>query len=365
MSEGTRSSLGQGLPVSNGPVDGPPLDGPVDDTVLGSPAPVLEARGLRKEFRSRTRRGGRLVAVDSVDLILRRAESLALIGESGSGKSTLARCLVGLLQTDGGQLEWGGNDVRHLTAAEHRPQRRRRQMMFQDSSEALNARRTARQVLDEAIKQAGAASSRGIPRAVLAARRQELLKEVGLELHHESRYPHQLSGGQRQRLALARTLAADPDLLVLDEPVSGLDASLRLKILDLLELLRRRRGLAQLIISHDLGAARRAQRVAVMYLGNIVEEGPASQVLEHPRHPYTAGLLASRPRLDGQRGVFTVMPGEVANPEAPPPGCAFHPRCARASAECSRSKPTLKSTGSSRAVACWHPLDLDLVEDAR
>lgn len=329
-------------------------------------AALLEARGLRKEFRSRTRQGEGLVAVDGVDLALRQAESLALIGESGSGKSTLARCLVGLLEADGGQLLWCGEDFARLGAKERRRLRRRRQLMFQDSSEALNARRTARQMLDEAIRQtADSEMASAVSRAQLADRRRELLEEVGLEPSYEQRYPHQLSGGQRQRLALARALAAEPDLLVLDEPVSGLDASLRLKILELLETLRRQRGLAQLIISHDLGAARRAQRVAVMYLGSLVEVGSAAQVLEHPRHPYTAGLLASRPRLDGRRGVFTVMSGEVPNPELPPSGCAFHPRCAHASAQCRHSKPSLEKTDGSRSVACWHPLDLDLVEDAR
>lgn len=310
--------------------------------------PLLDVRGLRKSFRGRGfRSSGSVLALAGVDLTLGRGKSLAIIGESGCGKSTLARLLVGVETPDGGAVFFDGEDVTALRGRARSRWRRRCQMMFQDALEALNPRHTVRTVLEEASAVAGGLADRDWI---------DWLETVGLGRGHGDRYPHQLSGGQRQRLALARVMAVMPELLVLDEPVSGLDAGLRRQILRVIEGQRRERGMAQVIISHDLGVARQADRLAVMYLGAVVEEGPASEVLARPRHPYTAGLLASRPRLDGAQGRYTPMAGEVPSAVAPPGGCPFHPRCRFAEERCARERPSPGPAGAIRRVACFKPL---------
>ncbi|MEM8995642.1 MAG: ABC transporter ATP-binding protein [Acidobacteriota bacterium] len=309
--------------------------------------PLLDVRGVSKVYRG-PGRGASVRALDRVDLELAPGSCLAVIGESGSGKSTLARLLTGVERPTSGVIRVAGSDIGSLRGAERRRWRRRCQMMFQDSLEALDPRQTAAGAIFEALSASG---GRATPAEVVSR-----LEAVGLAATHGERRPHQLSGGQRQRVALARVLAAGPDLVVLDEPVSGLDASLRRQILDHLDARRRGgAGSTQVIISHDLTVARRADRVAVMYLGTIVEEGPAAEVLDRPRHPYTEGLLASRPRLDGRRDFLDAMVGEIPSASEPPPGCAFHPRCPRAAARCIAMAPSLEGVGESRSVACFYP----------
>lgn len=252
---------------------------------------LLEAHGLRVEFFPQ---GRRVVAVDGVDLSVAPGECLALVGESGSGKTTLARTLMGLLEPAAGSVSFEGRDLAGLPAAELRRLRRRFQMVFQSSSEAFDPRLRVGQQLAEPL-----IVHRLVPAAERPERIRRLLELVGLVEAQASRYPHQLSGGQRQRLAIARALATEPELLVLDEPVSALDVSVRARILGLLIELQRDLELAMLFITHDLSVVGQlAHRLAVMLEGKIVEAGPVEQVLLRPQHPYTQKLIAAVPDPD-------------------------------------------------------------------
>lgn len=300
-------------------------------------------------------RGGPVRAVDGVSLHVDRGDLVALVGESGCGKTTTAQSIVRMVEATSGSIRLDGDDITHTPQRALTSVRRRIQLVFQDPYEALNPRFRVRQTVLEPLL----IHRLGTDAADRQARVVEALTTVGLTPveTYLDRYPHELSGGQRQRVAIAAGLVLEPDLLVADEPVSMLDVSVRAGILDLLDGLRRSRGLGILMITHDLAtAARFADRVAVMYLGRIVEEGPAAHVIAHPQHPYTRALVSVVPQRDPRRRLAPVLlTGEPPNAAAIPSGCRFHPRCPLAVDSCRVDDPLLLPAADSvagHAVAC-------------
>ncbi|MEW6750670.1 MAG: ABC transporter ATP-binding protein [Candidatus Latescibacterota bacterium] len=316
-------------------------------------APLLRVEELAKSFASvRGGRGARLWALDGVTFAMARGEVLALVGESGSGKSTLAQLLVGLEQPTAGRILFEGREIAGLRGPALRALRRRVQMVFQDPYESLNPTMAVGETVAEPlVVHAMAPDPPERQRRVRAA-----LEDVGLvpATEYLGRLPHELSGGQRQRVALASALVLEPVLLLADEPVSMLDVSLRAGILGLLSELRRRRGISVLFITHDLTTtAALADRVGVLYLGRIVEMGPAGRVLGAPVHPYTRALLAATPVTDPRlRRARTPLPGETPDPARIPPGCRFHPRCPLAVAACRVTDPRLEPVDQGQLAAC-------------
>jgi peptide/nickel transport system ATP-binding protein len=316
--------------------------------------PLLRVRDVRRHYEVRLRGGlfGRpatLKAVDGISFDIARGETLGLVGESGCGKSTTAKLVLGLIPVSAGSVEFEGEPVKAVHDATWRRQRRRMQMVYQDPLGALDRRLTIRDQIAEPL----AIHEPGRSRAERNETAAELMASVGLRADMADRYPHELSGGQRQRVVIARALALDPDLLVCDEPVSALDVSIQAQVLNLLDDLRERTGFAALFISHDLKVVRHmSDRVAVMYLGKIVEAGLPEEVFRRPQHPYTRALVSAIPvpGRDTQRERI-VLQGDPPNPVDVPAGCAFHTRCPMARAECSRSVPALVESGG-HAVAC-------------
>jgi oligopeptide/dipeptide ABC transporter ATP-binding protein len=292
---------------------------------------LLEVRGLVKHFPGRSGgigrpAGGHVRAVDGVSFWLQRGETLGLVGESGCGKTTTGRAVLRLIEPTAGEIRFRGQDVRAMDRRALRAFRRQAQIMFQDPFGSLNPRLTVGAMLDEVLRVHRLGGDRDGRRRRIA----ELLERVGLGSEHVDRYPHEFSGGQRQRLGIARSLAVEPELLVLDEPVSALDVSVQAQVVNLLEDLQAELRLTYLIIAHDLSLVEHvSDRVAVMYLGRIVETAPAAELYRAPRHPYTRALLSAIPRPDpgvGRAGRIVLI-GDVPSPVSPPPGCPFHPRC--------------------------------------
>ena len=318
--------------------------------------PILELRDVRTEYPIRRDSGGvttTLTAVAGVSLELARGETLGLVGESGCGKSSLGRTIVRLLEPAAGQVRFSGTDITHLSQRRLRPLRRQLQMVFQDPYASLNPRSTVAQILAEPLRIHGLDRGRGTDGQIRA-----LLDLVQLPGDVTERRPHQFSGGQRQRIAIARALALRPSLVVLDEPVSALDVSIQAQILNLLADLRRDLGLAYLFIAHDLSAvAHVSDRVAVMYLGKIVETGPRDEVFGRPQHPYTNALLSAVPSPErGRARRRIVLQGDLPSPLSPPSGCRFRTRCWRADETCAEVEPPLEAAGDGTAlVACHHP----------
>ncbi|GAB4179425.1 MAG: dipeptide ABC transporter ATP-binding protein [Thalassobaculales bacterium] len=288
-------------------------------------------------------------AVNGVSFTIARGETLGLIGESGCGKSTLGRALLRLHEPTGGRLRFDGIDLSAASGAALRALRRRMQIVFQDPYASLNPRHTVEAIIGLPLR-----LHEGLGRVAARERVAALLEKVGLSPRHLERYPHQFSGGQRQRIGIARALAAGPDFVVCDEPVSALDVSIQAQIIDLLQTLKRELGLTYLFISHDLAVvAHVSQRIAVMYLGEIVELAPTRDLVERPRHPYTQALLSAVPRLDGAgRGGRVRLTGDLPSPLAPPPGCAFHTRCPLAEPRCREAPPRPVMVAPGHSVSC-------------
>jgi oligopeptide transport system ATP-binding protein len=288
---------------------------------------LLEARGISKVFIERSFRGGKrpLHAVADVSFAIAAGETLALVGESGCGKSTLGRAVLRLSEPTAGELRFEGRDLLRLEGGELRAVRKRLQIIFQDPMGSLNPRMRVEDVVAEPLDVHRLAGNKHERRARVEA----LLARVGLGPEALTRYPHEFSGGQRQRIGIARALASRPSLIVADEPVSALDVSVQAQIVNLLADLQSQEGLAYLFISHDLRVVRYlAHRVAVMYLGRIVELGPVAEIFLRPGHPYTRALLAAVPTADPERKRLRVLlEGDPPSPLDPPSGCAFHPRC--------------------------------------
>ncbi|MEV6110424.1 ABC transporter ATP-binding protein [Streptomyces sp. NPDC051940] len=291
---------------------------------------------------------GPVRAVDGVTFTVDSGETLGLVGESGCGKSTTARLLVRLETATGGTVRIDGIDVRRARGAELRRLRRTVQLVFQDPYASLNPRLTVEQTLGEVLHVHRLAGG--------AARVTELLDLVGLPASTARRHPHELSGGQRQRVGIARALAVEPRVLVLDEPVSALDVSVRAEVMNLLARLREDLGLTYVFISHDLGMVRHlSDRIAVMYLGRIVELGDWRAVSDDPRHPYTQSLQDAVPLPDPvaeAARTLTPLRGEVPDPASPPPGCPFHPRCPHAEPVCRTDTPLLSEPAPAHWAAC-------------
>ena len=325
-------------------------------------APILSIRDLTKHFHVGggflRRNAGTVKAVDGVSFDVRRGETLGIVGESGCGKSTLARTLLRLETPNAGTVTFEGQDIFSPEALASRSLRRRIQVVFQDPFAALSPRMTIFDVLTEPLR---------IHRDVLPERDwpqrvHDLLARVGLRPEFATRFPHEFSGGQLQRIGIARALVLEPELIILDEPVSALDVSIQAQVVNLLEEVQQEFGVAYICISHDLSIIRHiSDRIAVMYLGEIVEIGDCDDVYDTPAHPYTKALLSAEPeiRLDGAAREQILLKGEVPSPLNPPSGCRFRTRCWKAQDKCREIPPRVTVAPGNRTVQCHFPVTED------
>ena len=340
------------LPPAKGDSD---LRGATPDQLPPPDDVLLEVRDLKKHFPIRrglfSRTVGEVKAVDGVTFWVRRGETLGLVGESGSGKSTTGRAILRLIDPTAGDVLFEGRDVLAMNTEELRSLRRQAQIVFQDPYGSLNPRMTVGDMLREVLKVHKLAAGAAARQRVF-----ELLDTVGLPAAAAARYPHEFSGGQRQRLGIARALSVEPEFIICDEPVSALDVSVQAQVLNLLQDLQQRLGLAYLFIAHDLSVVEHvSNRIAVMYLGRIVEIGSARQLIATPRHPYTRALLSAVPQATvTERKARIVLSGDIPNPAAPPTGCVFHPRCQHPlkDADCARIVPPLAEKAPAQFAAC-------------
>ena len=325
--------------------------------------PIIDVKDLKVYFPIRKGIFGKTLyvkAVDGVDLSISEKEIITVVGESGCGKTTLGKTIAGLIKPTGGKILYKGKDLRKLSRMEYKEYRRSVQMIHQDPFSALNPTKTVYQILSSPLKRWGFARSR----AELIKKVSELLEVVGLTPPSDFlfKYPHQLSGGQRQRVVVARAISVNPKVVVADEPITMIDVSLRIGLLDLLLDLRERLGTAYLFITHDFGAARYfaakgGGSIAVMYLGKIVEQGPAEDVIHDPLHPYTKVLLSAvpvpDPELTRKKKTIKLKSLDIPSPINPPPGCKFHTRCPESMNICSKKEPKLVEVKPNHYVACW------------
>ena len=321
---------------------------------MSEPRVLLEISDLKKHYPVRSgilrRSVGTVHAVDGVSFTVGVGETLGLVGESGCGKSTVARSILRLIEPTGGSIRLNGKDITHLRKAELRPNRRSMQIIFQDPFASLNPRMTAGDIVGEPLTVHGLAAGKKKRERVA-----ELFQQVGLRADQMRNYPHQFSGGQRQRICIARALALGPDLIVCDEPVSALDVSIQAQVINLLIDLQRKHHFSYLFIAHDLAVvAHISHRVAVMYLGRVVELADKTGLFANPRHPYTQALLASVPVADPKaKRLAPMIEGDVPSPINPPSGCAFHTRCKYVMARCKLERPPLVAIDGQHQVACF------------
>ncbi|HEX8121641.1 MAG TPA: oligopeptide/dipeptide ABC transporter ATP-binding protein [Solirubrobacteraceae bacterium] len=332
----------------------------------GENGALLEVEHVKQHFPIRkgvlNTVAGHVHAVDDISFTLREGETLGLVGESGCGKTTLSRTLLRLLEPTDGTIRFRGQDISHASRKAMRPLRSDMQMVFQDPFASLNPRKRVGQIIG------GPLELHGVPKREIAKKTADLLERVGLQREHINRFPHEFSGGQRQRIGVARSLALEPKLILLDEPVSALDVSIQAQIVNLLEDLQDEFGLTYVFVAHDLSVVRHvSDRIAVMYLGKIMELSPAEELYSKPIHPYTSALLAAIPIPDpreNRRRVRIVVGGEPPSPVDPPSGCVFHTRCPRAQDICRSEIPRLSEYPNGHLAHCHFPLNVTREEIA-
>jgi oligopeptide/dipeptide ABC transporter ATP-binding protein len=333
----------------------------------GASRDLLEVEHLKVLFPIKSglvidRKVGQVHAVDDVTFTLREGETLGVVGESGCGKTTLIRTLVRLIETTDGAIRFRDQDITKAGRGELEPIRREMQMVFQDPQASLNPRKRVAQILATPLRM------RGVERSQIEKEARALLGRVGLHPEHLGRFPHEFSGGQRQRIGIARALAVNPRLILLDEPVSALDVSIQAQVINLLEELQDEFQLSYIFVAHDLSVVRHvSDRIVVMYLGKVMEISPSEELYSKPIHPYTSALLGAIPIPDPNENRTRsreVVSGEPPNPINPPSGCRFHTRCPRATAICSRVEPQLTEYANGHLAACHHPQNVTDAEIA-
>jgi len=315
--------------------------------------PLLSTRGLKKYFNLKgslfSKSRVQVLAVDGINLNVQKGETLGLVGESGCGKTTAAKVIIRVYEPTAGEVIFQGKNIFGLSAVEMRQLRKKIQLVYQDPYSSLNPRMKIGHMIAEPIKVYKLASGHEVKDRVAS-----ILKKVGLPSDSMSRYPHEFSGGQRQRIGIARSLILNPDLIILDEPVSALDVSIQAQVINLLKDLQREFNLSYILIAHDLSLVKHTcDRVDVMYLGKIMEEAPNKDLYESPKHPYTNALIAATPipipRMKKER---IILSGDVPSPIHPPSGCRFHTRCPERKKECEQIEPELRDLGDGHRVAC-------------
>ncbi|MGW1133164.1 dipeptide ABC transporter ATP-binding protein [Streptomyces griseoluteus] len=336
-----------------------PQQAPAPETGGDDRDVLLRVEGLTKHFPIKKgilqRQVGAVKAVDGIDFEVRKGETLGVVGESGCGKSTMGRVITRLQDPTGGRITFDGQDITRLGTGRMRPLRRDIQMIFQDPYGSLNPRHTIGSIVSAPFRLQGVEPEGGVKKEV-----QRLLELVGLSPEHYNRYPHEFSGGQRQRIGIARALALKPKLVVADEPVSALDVSIQAQVVNLMDDLQKELGLTYVIIAHDLSVVRHvSDRIAVMYLGKMVEIADRTSLYEAPMHPYTKALMSAVPVPDpkrrGAKSERILLRGDVPSPISPPSGCRFHTRCWKATEICKTTEPQLLELRPGQRVACHHP----------